>query len=458
VVVRAVCRTRYIPLREQMVSARLAGGEDPEQELVFVAHLFEGYHKQGANDNASGCAAVLETARVLKKLIREGSIPPLKRSIRFLFVPEITGTVGYIRNHPGIARRFFAVINEDIVGSALIKNKAYFILEKSPHSLPTYLNDVMESFLEWVEATQRPADTYYYSPLLPIHSPSGSRDPFYYYAGPFIGGSDHAVFLDGGVRVPSVMFIVWPDLWTHTSGDRPDKSDSTLLKRVAFISVASAAFLAGADSEGVVKIISQVSSRGLSRAADDKLRAERLIGTAEGEPIHGALKEALNIIDQSFLREREALLSTRFFIRDNQNLEGLLQEKIRSLDELKGSIVREMRRLYDFRCSMARIKPVGVRLSEEEERLDRRVPKRTSRMMGYFDALEFRKELGTHCSLPEYNLGNAEFEARNFVDDKRSILAIRNALSAEFGPLPLKDVESYFLVLEKLGYVEIKSK
>ena len=457
-VARAVCKTQRVPLREQMVSARLVGREYPEEELVFVAHLFEGYHKQAANDNASGCAAILETARVLKNLTLEGAIPPLKRSIRFLFVPEITGTVGYIRKYPEIARRFFAAIDEDMVGSALVKNKAYFILEKSPHSLPSYLNDVMASFFDWVEATQRPADTYFFGPVLPIHSPSGSRDPFYYHEGPFIGGSDHAVFLDGGVRVPSVMFIVWPDLWTHTSGDRPDKSDSTLLKRVVLISAASAAFLASADFDDVVKMISEVSFRGLARVSDEKSRAERLLFSADSGNIHGVFKEAVNIVDQSFSREKEALSSIRLFIRGNRSLGGLLQEKIQGLEEIKGPVLREMRGLYHLRCSTVNLRPIEMRLSKEEDRLNRLVPKRTSRMNGFFDSLEFREKLRTLQNAPAFNLGEAEFEARNFIDGKRTILEIRNALSAEYGPTSLSEIENYFLVLEKLGYIEIRQE
>ena len=42
-------------------------------------------------------------------------------------------------------------------------------------------------------------------------------------------------------------------------------------------------------------------------------------------------------------------------------------------------------------------------------------------------------------------------EARNFADGERSILDIRNALAAEFGPVPLDDVTKFFRDLEKTG-------
>ncbi|MCK7527750.1 MAG: hypothetical protein MZV64_64125 [Ignavibacteriales bacterium] len=38
---------------------------------------------------------------MLRKLVAEGRIPPLKRSVRFLFVPEISGTAAYLGLQPG---------------------------------------------------------------------------------------------------------------------------------------------------------------------------------------------------------------------------------------------------------------------------------------------------------------------------------------------------------------------
>ena len=60
-------------------------------EIIISAHLFEGYGVQGANDNISGSAAILETARIISKLIADGRIERPKRSIRFIWVPEFSG-------------------------------------------------------------------------------------------------------------------------------------------------------------------------------------------------------------------------------------------------------------------------------------------------------------------------------------------------------------------------------
>ena len=65
-------------------------GIDPKlknEEIAFSCHL--DHQKPGANDNASGSVTILEIARVYSKLIREGKLPKPKRTIRFIWPPEI---------------------------------------------------------------------------------------------------------------------------------------------------------------------------------------------------------------------------------------------------------------------------------------------------------------------------------------------------------------------------------
>ncbi len=77
------------------VTARIVGREQPEKEVIVLAHLYE----QGANDNASGCATVLEMARTLTSLVRAGTIPRPRRSIRFLLMAECYGSMAYAQDN-----------------------------------------------------------------------------------------------------------------------------------------------------------------------------------------------------------------------------------------------------------------------------------------------------------------------------------------------------------------------
>ncbi|OGD20088.1 MAG: hypothetical protein A2W03_00235 [Candidatus Aminicenantes bacterium RBG_16_63_16] len=460
--VRAVCVTRQVPYKEQMVSALLPGDSLPNEELVFTAHLFEGFAKQGANDDASGCVAILETARTLRRLLDSGMLPPLRRSVRFLFVPEISGTAAYIEKYPAVAKRFFANINEDMVGEALIKNRSFFNLERSPYSLPSYLGDVLESIVRWMGETQKESEEYS-EPGVPVVSPTGTRDPFYYAVTRFTGGSDHIVFVDGGVRVPAVMFICWPDMWYHTSGDTPDKSDSTQLKRVVVLGTAAAAFLANAGPEEAPKVIAETSGRGLARLGLDKLRAEKMVADADAKGLPDAGKEALNIVARAVEREKEAVLTCRFFAQDDPAVEGLIKSKAAALEAVQASFLREVEEVYRLRCLKANIKPQKPAQTEDEARAARLVPVRTDRMKGYFNGFEFYQQMkklleDKKLPAPVYQLGRADFEVRNFIDGRRSILDIRNAVSAEYGPLQVKAVEGYIEVLKNMGYVEVVPK
>jgi hypothetical protein len=54
--------------------------------------------------------------------------------------------------------------------------------------------------------------------------------------------------------------------------------------------------------------------------------------------------------------------------------------------------------------------------------------------------------------------GNAAYEALNFVDGKRSVLAISRAVSAEYGPVSARDVLEFFRVLEKCELVRLDQR
>ena len=54
--------------------------------------------------------------------------------------------------------------------------------------------------------------------------------------------------------------------------------------------------------------------------------------------------------------------------------------------------------------------------------------------------------------------GYYAMEARNFADGQHSMLDVRNALAAEFGPVPVDDVTRFFRDLEKAGAYTIREK
>jgi aminopeptidase YwaD len=458
IVVRAVAKTQLVPdYKDQLTVGLIKGTDLAAEELVFTAHLYEGWAKQGANDNASGCTAILETARVLKKLVTEGKIPPLRRSVRFLFVPEISGTEAYLRLNPDIKKRIFADINLDMVGEGLIKNLSYFRLNQTPWSLPTYLNDVMASYVEWMGDSQRDAQEGNWRSG-GVLAPTGSRDPFYFLIERYSGGSDHDVFVDGGIRIPAVLMIVWPDQWYHTSGDTPDKSDATQFKRVVTISAAAAEFLAGAGPAEAERMMAEISARQGGRLADDKARADRLLLAADAKSVHAAVREARVLVDQGFVREKKALASVRYFIGKDAGAESALAGRLAGLDAVRAAQLKGIDDLYASRCRGLGVKAEKAARTKDEVRLAGLVPVRTEKMGGMMSMWAMREELQKLNYQPPMSIMMAEMELRNFIDGERSILDIRDAASAEFAPIDLLDVEKWVGVQEKLGLVTLHKK
>jgi len=459
VVVHAKCQTNYYPFRNEIVWALIKGNERPEEELIFTAHLFEEKAYQGANDNASGSVSILETARVLQKLVSEGRIPPLKRSVRFLWVDEGAGTLGYLMKYPKLRERAFANINEDMVGENLHMHFASLHLTQTPYSMPSYLNDVLANFFEFVGETNR--DNIINRPVKfvkPILSPSGSRDPFYYHIDRFSGGSDHTIFLEGGIGIPAVQLGVWPDMWYHTNLDRPDKSDSTQLKRASFIATASAVYLAGASEKEALQLAGEVLSRGVSRFGVEARRAYALLSSGDPRHLAETYKESRNIIHQAFLREIAALNSTTFFAKGNDAFTAHLANMSKNLLRHEELALAELAGQCGMTAALAGVEAPEPAMSPEEHRLDTLVPRRTKDMTGFFDNRAFLERLKGK-KVPEYRLGRYEdFEIRNFVNDRRSILEIRNAVSAEFRPIPLPDVENYIRSLEMGGMVSLEKR
>ena len=97
VVLKAEVEAEFYETKLEVLDASFIGTEEPEKEVMVIAHLC--HPTPSANDNASGSGGILEMARALKKMVDKGLLEPPKRTIRFLWVPEFSGTVPYIQAH-----------------------------------------------------------------------------------------------------------------------------------------------------------------------------------------------------------------------------------------------------------------------------------------------------------------------------------------------------------------------
>jgi hypothetical protein len=69
-------------------------------------------------------------ARTLSKLVAEGKLAPPRRTIRFVWPPEIEGTMALLAGKPDLAGRIRAAIHLDMVGGGP-ETKAVFMESKA---------------------------------------------------------------------------------------------------------------------------------------------------------------------------------------------------------------------------------------------------------------------------------------------------------------------------------------
>ena len=162
-------------------------GEKPGEVAVF-SHLYE----PGANDNASGCALSLESVATLKRLIDDGTIPPLGRSIRLCFPFEIISTLAYFQRYPERMEQIVAGLNPDMVGPDMEKVRSRLLVHGTPDSAPSYVDALMSLSIEefaqknhlfrWSEKRFFINDNIVVDPAISIPSPAlvCLRDRFYH--------------------------------------------------------------------------------------------------------------------------------------------------------------------------------------------------------------------------------------------------------------------------------------
>jgi hypothetical protein len=427
------------PYFMDVVVARIEGSEMPDEEMVFAAHL--DHPKESANDNASGSAAMLDIATTLKTLVDQDRLPRPKRSMRFIWMPEWNGTMAYIDEHPemvgpALGGSYLANINLDMVGEDLELLHSRMNITRTPSSIPSALNDVVENMTEMVSR-------------MSIRTPRGSLSQLNYAITPYGGGSDHMMFIDR--KIPGMM-IGHSDYTHHTSEDTPDKVDPVELERSEIIATAALLYLSDLTEQEAVDLVFLVSANSSDRLGEAALRGLRTMRELpDFIGPYQAFFEARNIVVRATEVEKAAVSSVLLF-----NDAPAVQSAVRSAH---GQIEKGQSDLIASLREQANLPRRGVAPAERTEPEDRRVPVRLTR--GPLDfglpASKLSDEAAAWYSSSEFRLsGSARFELVNFIDGKRTVTQIRDAIAAEFGPVTIAMVGRYLDDLVTVGAIEWK--
>ncbi len=272
-VLDARVRSRRYDASVPLLSATLGprGGE----EVLVTAHLCHPF--ACANDNGSGVAAALEAARVLAALEREGRWRP-RRAVRFLWMPELTGTHAWLGTDPGAAARTVAALNLDMVGQDQEACGSTLLIEHPPCFSASFaaglLRGIRDEALDWVESFSGPGH-YGLTRVAEV---------------PYSGGSDHVVWSDPAQGVPCPMLIQWPDRFYHSSEDTVARTSPASLALAVRCAATYAGWLAAAGTEEAAwlaertlrdagrRLLAALDGPGAAAAAPrERLRATRAI-------------------------------------------------------------------------------------------------------------------------------------------------------------------------------------
>ncbi len=205
-----------------VLETEMTGSGKPEEEIIIISHLC--HPAPSANDNASGNATALELLLALTRLINSGKIIPPKRTIRFLWVPEFSGTIPWLKKYDvqskNTKRKILAVFNLDMVGQSPEKIGTPLTISSPSISTPSYLRAILNYASKCATEYTENID--------------GRNYRLNFTLAPFQGGSDQLIFNDQYFSIPSVMFG-HEDPFHHTSVDDIDKVDPLECRSVGII-------------------------------------------------------------------------------------------------------------------------------------------------------------------------------------------------------------------------------
>lgn len=402
-------------------TARIAGTDEAAGEFLFVSHI--DHVRPSANDNASGAALILEIARSLNQVIRNGRLPAPRRSVRFLWVSEGPGTTGYVTHHPECRGRILGALNLDMVGENAAATHSMLRLGRTPDSLPSFMPDLGEHMLRWVDSLQ-------------IREPTGSRGFLNFRIQPFAPSSDHYILNDGVLKIPALMFNFAPDDFHHTNMDTLDKCDPTELKRVGLAAAALAYFVASAGGNETAQLAREVSARGRIRMLEVQRQGERMLYHTPKEDQPAALRLVSRWIRHTALRERGAVAST-LRLNHEPAMELLVAGLSSEMAKLEQDQQQQLREYWGSLTGTARI-PELV-LTEDERAAAALVPVLQKEFLHHswdrfldpaLESAEDRDWLtGYRQRLYQAYMRIPEF--LNFIDGNRDLLFIRDAVSVE---------------------------
>jgi len=271
--VHATIQADIYPKSVREITAEITGSSKPEESIVLIAHVDE----PGANDNASGSAALLEIAINIQKNIQAGRLQQPARTLKFMWVEEIATVRRWHKNSPADFERIKTAFVLDMVGQDISKTGGTFLIERMPDPAAIWLRPP-DKHSEWGASKvskEQLKGSYLNDLFLASCMIRSAKNGWPVATNPFEGGSDHVPFLQN--KVPAVLAWHFTDAFYHTSGDEIDKVSSAEMANVAAAITAASLFVANCTNTDALALLDIVDKQAKWRLENEISNSRKIL-------------------------------------------------------------------------------------------------------------------------------------------------------------------------------------
>ncbi len=408
----------------ELVEATISGRTD--DEVIITSHL--DHPMPGSVDNCSGVSVSLELARSFKSLLDRSAIQMPKRTLRFLYMGELLGSVAYVeeRIRTGTLSRMVGGINLDMIGNDQATTGGSLLSVMPSMANYSYVGPLMRWLLVFLVKNDKLFSGY-----------QGVAD-FRWDITSFSGGSDYLIFDAPDVDVPMVGLTSWPYLFYHTDKDLPENISDDSLRRYGILAGVFV-YLLGCMEESsaswmIDTVVSEYSHR-IEETSHDILTA---LMTAQGVMIGANHHSIIRSRDWALARirlMREAYSDALFSIRKTipEISENHLLTELQHMAQMAKTEERALHRIFDeFGITEQPVVP--------ESEFDRFVPvKKSARgpidFSRFNSILSYKEERELDSLLDKLNVTDVPvFRLLDYwIDGRRTTREIADNIYAETG-------------------------
>ena len=408
-------------------------GTGPE-EVLALGHTAE----QGAEDNATGVAALMEAMATLNRLIASGKLPRPRRTIRILAMPEMYGSMPYIANHRDRIKRTIAAWCLDTPAGQYDSQGTEYTFYMNPEVASSYTDAfILKVAEEFFSSTHR-----------------------LWHEHPFMTGTD-SYLGDPTIGVPTVWAYSGSGVETHhNSEDTPDRVDSRSLRDISVVSAAYLYYLANAGTPEAVWLAGVSQARGYRQVLDTVSPfLDRIADANSQEELGRLLQQALDEIAYSVGRETQAVNSVLTLVPSEaqQQLHATLAPLSKELVEFGN---RQAERVRAAAAERARL--LGIQNAVQP------IPEADPEAAVASQIIVRRKSFGTipldqippdqRQGYPSGAWAGVPISVLYWCDGQRNLEQVIHLTKMEMGPTNF-DFVGYFRFLRDHGFVEfVKGK